>query len=206
MRKILCDLDCTLIDGELRVDMELKVAMEYGIIPSEYARGRDIAVAKNGGISNFNYDRLYAGLEVVKPGLSRAIIKDLYDIIAAPLLFPDTLQFLDSFPKDTLALLTTGDPAFQNMKIDANGLREKFSEIMIVPSPKCTSFVDPPPGMIYLDDSPREIDAMKTAHPQIFCVLMRNPAPWEHHRTSYHKDAYAPDLVEAAKIIKNRPS
>ena len=201
---IFFDLDQAQIEVEHRVQLEIEAAARYGMSQQTFMEGRGLAVKE--GISFFNYKKLFEHCARVKPDLDQAIIEEWYDIIRMKRIFPDTIPALELVPIKRRVMLTTGDPEFQNIKIDPNGLRDYFSQILIVPTPKCDSLADEdiPPGAAFADDSPREIDAMKLRHPKVFSVQVRNPAPWEHQKISEYKDAHAEDLYAAVFLIQNK--
>ncbi len=203
MGKKLVDMDGTLIDSAMRINMEHKVALEYGLTAEMFWEGRRLAEEKYGPALS-NYRKLYAGCKEILPDLDEKIVEEWLDVARTPMLYSDTLNFLASFPKEELILFTAGEPGFQNIKIDANGLRDKFSSILILPSPKANNFHNPEPGMIYLDDAPREIDAMRLRHPSVYCIQVREPSPWERQRSTRRKHRYAWDMTEAITIIKER--
>src|SRR3989344_2090397 len=152
-------MDCTLVTSDLRHDMEIAAAMRFGISPQEFQSAHD-EFHLIYGIGNFTYERLYLCCLRVKPGLNPELVDEWHEIVATPMLYPDALAFLDSFPKEELVLLTAGERYNQNLKIEANNLRDKFSKIIIAESPKAVVLENPPADSFFLDDSPREIDAM----------------------------------------------
>ena len=165
---IYVDLDCTLIDSAKRLQDEMEVAAHYGINGTLYWKAIELALEKC-GIGNFGYDALFEACEIIKPGLDNRILSDWQRVVETPHFFPDTLAFLGRFPRSCLVLVTTGSSEFQRAKIATHNLEDYFSEIRIVPSPKC-QHINPVYPAVYIDDSPREIDAMKVLHPRVFCI------------------------------------
>src|SRR3989344_2699786 len=192
---IYVDLDNTLIDSVGRLRMEMDVANRYGLSDTDYQKGIDFAFEKY-GIGSFGYATLFEGCRAIKPELKREILADWQRIVETACFFPDTQEFLAEFKKEELTLLTTGNPDFQRTKIKAHGLEWHFQEIIIVNSPKCRH-ISPGPRSVFIDDSPREIDEMKTAFPEVFCVLVREVAPWESQKESVLADAKSSDLLSA---------
>ena len=200
---IYIDLDNTLIDSVKRLSGEMTAALKYGISNDNFSKAM-LAAFQNDGVSRFGHKVLFKACCNLCPGLSKKLLNDWNDILNTPHIFPDAINFLSSFPKKDLVLLTTGSKEFQLTKIRVHGLKKFFSDIKIVPSPKCTS-ISPPPNSIFIDDSPREIDATKQTFPGIYCILVRKPAPWEKQKTSHFKDAQCADLVKAIELIKQMP-
>ena len=177
----------------------MRVAARYGIDGALYGKATELALGRC-GISNFGYDALFEACKIIKPDLDDRILSDWQGVVETPHFFPDTLVFLNRFPKSRLVLVTTGGNEYQRAKIATHGLDKYFSEIQIVPSPKYQHII-PVSSATYIDDSPREIDAMKTLHPHVFCVLVRQPAPWEKQKVSISADIYCPDLISVADHI-----
>lgn len=196
---IYVDLDNTLIDSVKRLRGEMEVAARYGFDEILFWKAVDLAFAKH-GVSNFGHDALFEACRTIKPGLGESILADWEKVIMTPHLFSDALIFLNRFPKEHLTLVTTGSHKFQRAKIATHNLEYYFSEIRIVPSPKC-QHIDPVYPAVYVDDSPREIDVMKSLYPKVFCILVRQPAPWEKQKVSSYADVYCADLISAMEHI-----
>lgn len=199
---IYVDLDNTLIDSVKRLELEMGVAAKFGVGAEDYWKAVDIAFAKY-GISGFSYRALFEGCRAVKPDyFSSDSLTEWQKILETEHFFPDTIIFLRNLGKNELTLLTTGNPDFQWAKIKTHRLEQYFCGIKIVNSPKAENIDRPPDGSFFIDDSPREIDAMKQRYPHVVCIQVRQPAPWEKQKISGCKDGHFRDLLGAYAFIR----
>lgn len=200
--EILLDLDNTLIRSIDRAEQEKIIAAQYGISAKNFQHAIDMTFEKYGW-SNFGHEGLIASCKLIKPDLN---CTELYakwqKILNTPHFFPDALEFLRAFPKRHMILLTTGSADFQRNKIATHSLAKYFSRIIIVNSPKAHHIATPTANSLYIDDSPREIDAMKILFPHVYCIQIREAAPWEKQKRSVLADAHCATLTEAADLIK----
>ncbi len=199
--KILVDLDNTLIDSVKRLELEMGVAVKFGVNAEGYWKAVDIAFAKY-GISGFSHRALFEGCRAIKPDFSAESLFEWRKVLEVELFFPDSIIFLKNLGKDGMTLLTTGNPDFQWIKIRNHQLEQYFCGIKIVNSPKAENIDRPPKGSFFIDDSPREIDAMKQRYPHVLCIQVRTPAPWEKQKHSGCKDAHFRDLLGAYAFIR----
>lgn len=197
---IYVDLDNTLIDSVYRQALDIEIAVRYGLSKDDFYLAEQM-VLERCGLSDFGYDKLFQACKEIKPDLDEKLHEDWVANAKTQIFFPDTLRFLGLFQKEELTLLTTGNINFQSPKIDVHGLTKFFSEIKIVASPK-SHHISPPTSSVFIDDSPREIDAMKERFPYVFCILIRSIAPWEKQKTSLRADIHCPNLLDAVKYIK----
>jgi len=200
-RPKLIDLDNTLIDSVAVYEKHEELAEMYGVSRRQHRRLLQIAVALY-GIGKFSQMHMYDLCKCVCPDLPETILEGWQALWLSPRFFPDARAFLEALPREKNILLTTGYPETQRLKIHTHGLGYYFPTIHIVDSPKAMEIPAPPPETIYFDDSPREIDAMKTAYPYVFCVLVRKLPPWESQKTSALADAMFETLEEALKYFR----
>lgn len=198
---IYTDLDNTIIDTIRRLNKEKELARKYGLTEEEYMSAIHL-VNERHGIGNFTLRKLFEICNEIHPGLPEALFGEWSDFENVQIFFPDALEFMTAFPKDSLTLLTAGNLDMQNKKIDVHNLRPYFGKILVLPSPKALNIEPPPDESCYIDDAPREIDAMKERFPHVRCVLVRQPPPWEKIQVSKHADAYCRDLKEVLGILK----
>jgi len=198
---ILVDLDNTLIDSVKRLKLEMGVAAKFGVNAEDYWKAVDIAFAKY-GVSGFSHQALFEGCRAIKPDFSAESLFEWRKVLEVKLFFPDTLIFLKHFKPEELTLLTTGNPEFQWTKIITHGITKHFGKIFIANSPKAENIERPPDKSFFIDDSPREIDAMKQCYPHVICLQVRTPAPWEKQKHSGCKDAHFRDLLGAYAFIR----
>lgn len=197
---IYVDLDNTLIDSARRLRYEISIAERYGVSRETYWRAVDIFHERY-AISAVRFELLFECCRVLIPDLSEVILEEWNALLRTPYFFPDTHDFLSAFEPKDLALLTTGYPEFQKIKIATHGLERYFSEIHIVGSPKCRH-ISPPKNSVFIDDAAREIDATKKYIPDAYCIFVREPIEWEKQKFSLLRDAYCNDLFEAKDHIK----
>jgi FMN phosphatase YigB (HAD superfamily) len=198
---ILVDLDNTLIDVAKRLELEMGTAAKFGVNAEDYWKAVDIAFAKY-GISGFRYQALFEGCRAVKPDFNDDAFLEWKKLLDMEYFFPDSIVFLKHFKPEELTLLTTGNPEFQWTKIITHGITKYFGKIFIVSSPKAENIERPPDKSFFIDDSPREIDAMKQRFPHVLCLQVRTPAPWEKQKHSGCKDAHFRDLLGAYVFIR----
>lgn len=196
------DLDNTLIDTVKRLDFEKEVSEKYGLTGDKYLNAIDVVNERN-GVGNFTIRKLFDVCREMKPDFPEEALREWMDFENRQIFFPDALDFIASFKKDELTLITAGDKNMQGKKIAVHNIEPLFSKILIVPSPKAQNIDPPPRGTIYIDDAPREIDAMKERFPYVTCVLVREPPPWEKVTISKYADMYCKDLKETFGRITN---
>ncbi len=197
---IYVDMDNTLINTPRRVLEEVGITMRYGITADDYYAALRTMNQRH-GVGSFNYKLLFAILRETKPELSETLIADLTTTIAIPMFVDDSLEFMARFPKNELTLLTTGDKEIQWAKVRAHQLESHIGKILIVTSPKALHIDTPTRGSYYIDDAPRELDAMKIQFPDVTCIQVREPAPWETQRVSLLADLHCADLLTVADMI-----
>ena len=198
---IYVDLDNTLIDSMRRWRMERDAAMLRGMSEETFARAMELLVESH-GLSDFSFEPFFEVCKRLHPDLDPLLLSEWRALLELRVFFPDSLRFLEAFQKNELTLLTTGSVKHQQVKVRAHALEEYFGDILIVPTPKARAIASPPPDSIYVDDSGREIDEMKTCHPHVYCILVREPACWEKQKHSVRADARAVDLDHALLLIK----
>ena len=205
------DLDCTLIDSEQRYKDEVKAAEGYGILQEEYIAAVEKLYQRH-GTAAYRFELLYKILTEVSPGLSRQIIEDLNALLDKNYFFPDSKEFLTSFRREQLVLITSGNADFQARKIAAHGLKTYVNCIWVI-SDKALAVgaeivsaakagIQEP--FFFISVAPREIEAVRIAHPEVTCIQVRTPASWETQRSTEYFDVHLPDLLAARDYIKGR--
>lgn len=206
---ICIDLDCTLIDAEKRYRDEMIVAAEYGILKKKYVAAVN-ELYRQYGRTFYCFELLYEFLLKAKPGLSRKIIDDLNALLDKNYFFSDSEFFLSSFKPQQLTLVTTGNQHFQFRKIATHGLRRYINYIWVITDKALAisgelivasrSGIKEP--FFFIDDAPREIEAVKKAYPEVTCIQVRKPASWETQRETEYYDVYLPNLEMTTHYIK----
>lgn len=121
--------------------------------------------------------------------------------------FGDAVDFLQSFNKRDLYLISCGDVKFQGLKIKQSKIKKYFKEILITNNLKAeilAPFVtdNDDEEIYFLDDRLEQIRDVKKRFPQVETVLVQR----EEGRHKCEKDKYCDfevkNLVKAGEIIK----
>lgn len=202
---ICVDLDCTLIDSERRYGDEMVIAAEYGISEEEYVTAVD-TLYRHHGTAGYSFELLYEILAEQSPVLPWKITKDLNALLDRIYLFPDSELFLSSFKPEQLSIITTGNHEFQSRKIAAHNLKKWANYVWITPhkarAVAAESIFGAGGNIFFIDDAPREIEAVKRARPEVICIQVRTPALWEIQRKTEFYDVHLPDLEAVTHYIK----
>lgn len=118
---IYVDMDHTLIDSQRRFALEMAAAMRRGVTEAQYFEAIDV-IFRVHGIGKFCYELLREELAKLCPTLTKDVLGEWEEILTIPMLLPHVEWFLGRFPRKDLTLLTTGNPVFQQKKIDVHGL------------------------------------------------------------------------------------
>lgn len=79
-----------------------------------------------------------------------------------------------------LALLTLGEPVWQQRKAIHSGLLEHFDYVMCTAEPKATRIAEMlawPAPLVFVNDNGEEIDVMRRVLPQSRMIAVRGPKP-----------------------------
>lgn len=79
-----------------------------------------------------------------------------------------------------LALLTLGEPVWQQRKVIHSGLMGHFDYVVCTAEPKATRIAELlawPAPLVFVNDNGEEIDVLRRALPQCRIVAMRGPKP-----------------------------
>ena len=198
---IYCDLDNVLIDSLRLAKRQQDAAEGIGVTPSLYEETARIVMKEFGFYSPQNHYDVLARHMTLDKEFVRIMLASAE---AGGIVFPDVHDFLFNFDRADLAIVTSGDPEFQMLKIQANDLDGYFGQIHITTRHKPDCIKVALQGDCFLDDAPREIEKMKLRHPQMFCIQLRQPPFWEIQKTTTYADVYVADLLEAAEIIRRQ--
>lgn len=181
--QIILDFDHTLFDAD-----DFKVALatsvkELGVGEDVFWRTYRAARDLKDGQMSYAFDRHVERLAQEVPGLdvtaARACLQGVMDR-AEEFLFPDTKDFLSrliSLNIDTV-LLTRGDPAFQQEKIDKTGVRRFVHRTESVSGSKADvmrTFLPPEEkGVVFfINDHVEETTEIKKLFPHIIAMIKR---------------------------------
>lgn len=207
MRRIYLDLDNMLIDSVRRYEDEQETAERHGISRAEYVRAVETLYARH-GTASYCFPLLFSIIRETRPDAPEALLHELEALLDKHYFFPDTLAFLSRFSREELVVVTEGRIEFQWPKAAAHNLLEHVREVRISHTKKKSEMIeergqDLPAGRqaFFLDDAARHIDEVKRAHPDIVCIQVRPPAPWEKKQNALLADAVCASLAEAADFI-----
>jgi FMN phosphatase YigB (HAD superfamily) len=196
---IYLDLDNTLIDTEKIRRIEARVAGRYGIQLMTYLECADLTCIQDPAV--FTYERVYDILREYYLDLPRSLISDLYQVLKIRCFTSYAFHFLSKFRKQDLVLVSSGDPAFQRMKIETHRIADYVREIHIV-NEKASVITRESPPVFFVDDAPRHIEAVGRAHPWITCIRVHEPPSWEVQQEIAHPHVYIESLFDVAEYIK----
>ena len=196
---IYLDLDNTCIDTEKIRRMESRVAERYGIPPLMYLECADLACIRDPGV--FSYERVYDMLREYYADLPRTIIFDLYTVLRMQWFMPYATHFLSKFSKKDIVLVTSGDSAFQRMKIETHRIADYVREIHIT-NDKTAVITQESPPVFFVDDAPRHIEAVGRAHPWVTCIRVHEPPLWEVQQETAHPHVYLESLYYVGEYIE----
>lgn len=203
---ICVDLDCTLIDSERRYGDERVIAANYGISKKDYVAAVDKLYRRYGALF-YSFELLFKILSERRPGLSKNIVNNLNTLLDRNYFFPDSEFFLSSFGPQEFSIITSGLHDFQWRKIAAHNLGSRTNCIWITEYKAravgaMVVYKNPDEKVFFIDDAPREIEAVKKAHHEVICIQVREPASWETQRETEYFDVHLPNLEAVTHYIK----
>jgi len=200
--RIYLDLDNVSLDSHKIYEHIPRILSRYGFAPGECWEHFTAVKQRFGAYSP---ERHYEWLLERRQMVPQSFVTEVYEFIdRGHLLFPDTMPFLLQFSRAEMIILTCGATDHQLRKIRAHKLEAFVADILVPTDNKPAAVIkSAAKSIFFLDDAPREIEAMKRAHPDIFCIQMRTVAIWESQKHTTAADAYAPTLHDAADIILN---
>jgi len=123
-------------------------------------------------------------------------------------LYDDTISFLANMkPRHALTLLTYGEDAFQNAKINGCGTLAQFFEKVVITQnilkDKEAKSLSENKKAVFVDDNPAALFAAKKYAPHIVSVRMkRGEGPYNNEASGEGVDCEVKDLEELVKIIE----
>lgn len=201
-RIIYVDLDNTLFDTIRQEAEEVVTAAKYGIHPRVYKK-LVRRIYEEHRAKNYTYQLVYNALCAKYKNLPPQLYKDLQCLLKRrEFAFPDAFPFLTQFPDEELMILTIGHPDHQLPKIYGAGFMEHIGGYICAEDTKSPEIVLNSSPIFFVDDAPRIINEVKTARPDVVCIQVREPPPWEDfYREKSLCDFHAKDLIEAAEYI-----
>ena len=129
------------------------------------------------------------------------ILNDLKEFV-----YPDFFDFLKSFNKKDLILLSFGAVDFQGMKIKNSDIVSYFQKVIITQKDKTENLrnvliKNKDEKIFFIDDKADQIDKIKEKLPQIITIKMERSQGRHINAKSKLTDYVVKDLDEAKKII-----
>ena len=123
--------------------------------------------------------------------------------------FPDCYDFLQTFDKKDLFLLSFGDKFFQKAKVAGSGLEEYFERIIITTEKKMDIIKEMREEnwsavleeIYFIDDRPEQMEKTNLADNLVHTMHIRRPESRYSSRQVVGGDQQILDLLEAKKII-----
>lgn len=130
----------------------------------------------------FDFDDTLADTVSFKAALSAAPHPDVVVGRMADFVFPSAGNVLKRLKSSgwALALMTFGDPAWQERKVVRSGLLPYFDHVLYTSVPKETRLAELrawPHPLVFVDDHGAELDALKRALPDARLIAVRGPKP-----------------------------
>lgn len=165
-------------------------------------------VKYNGHLMKYNPEKHLECLEK-EPGINVASIKKEVHVFVkstSQYIFPDVIDFLKSFPKKELFLLSYGETKFQKIKIKNSGIERYFSKIIVGDELKSEmiKFSVKESDLNYLlEDRVAQITDVEKIFPFVKTILIKRPEGRYNDEKNEYCEFQAEDLREAKKIIVN---
>ncbi len=205
---ILVDLDNTLTDRMKTHEKEIETAEKYGIEMEVYEKCVRELIRRHG--NHYSFDKLMPILLETIADLPASMLQELEALLDEKVFFDDSLAFLYNFHPSQLIIISSGDFETQNRKIRAHGLKD-LTYGFVVTDKKATTveilakIVGEEISVYFIDDTPRQLDVVKRQNPNVTCIQVREPLPWEWQKECECEDIIKlPTLTEAFELIQGR--
>lgn len=209
MRKIFLDFDDVIFNTrEFVVDYK-KIFHSLGIsedLFKKYYYG--YPVKKSGKIMKYNpYEhlkRIEKNFNINTKELKKEIDGFVKD--TARYIFSDVHDFLESFSKKELFLLSYGETKFQNLKIGNSGIIKYFSRIIVgdkLKSEMIRGFIKNGEECYLLEDRVEQITDVEKKFPFVKTILLKRKEGRYDDKKNEYCEFEAKNLAEVLKIIKS---
>lgn len=130
----------------------------------------------------FDFDDTLADTVGFKAALAAAPRAEEVVERMAEFVFPGSVAILERLKAEgwTLALLTFGDPAWQEAKVTRSGLLPFFDHVIYTSEPKASRVSEYqawPAPLVFVNDHGGELDALEALLPGAKMVAVRGPKP-----------------------------
>ncbi len=210
MRKIFLDFDDVLFNTRNFVADYKKIFYSFGVSEELFSKNYyGYPVKSNGRLMKYNPEKHLECLEK-EPGVNIAgIKKGVYDFVknTSQYIFPDAADFLKSFPKKELFLLSYGETKFQKLKIKNSGIEKYFSKIIVgdgLKSEMISSSVKEKDENYLLEDRVAQITDGEKRFPFVKTILLKRKEGRYNDKKNKYCEFEAKSLKQALKIINKK--
>ncbi|MEX1063926.1 MAG: hypothetical protein WD898_04010 [Candidatus Paceibacterota bacterium] len=203
-KKLVLDFDHTLFDDGSFMESISSVFHKFGISRGDFEVSYEKTKLLHGSWNPFSQARLIFG------DTPASFIKDMDSTFrrAHRHVFPDAKEFLSqSLTQNTI--LSFGDEEAQMLKIKNSKIDRYFESIIITSDSLKTDFFAKQKietlTTVFVDDRVKTVDAVKSAFPSVFCVLMKRPGSkfFEEPSVETLADDTVTDFYELQKIYED---
>lgn len=207
--KIVLDFDDTIFNTHQMMGEFVKIAQKAGFTENEFWTAYQKCKGKVGDFDvEIITDFLFENSTKLLPSLKKEEVQKEIDLVlskANSFVYPDFFDFVESFDKKDLVLLSYGTTEFHKSKIQNSKVKNFFNEIIITEGEKSEKLktIEKNENIFFIDDKANQIDQVKTALPYIIVMRMIRRQDEQTREESKLADYVVKDLDEAKKIIFN---
>jgi len=214
--KIVLDFDDTIFNTHQMVQESVRVFEKFGFTEKEFWDAYQRCKGKKGYfdldliinlVFNFNKSNHLSVGDCLDD--KKKINEEMNFLFgrAKDFIYPDLFDFINSFDKKDLILLSFGTADFQGMKIENSGIASYFQEVIITQKDKTEDLKNniliknEGEKIFFIDDKAEQIDKVKEKFPQIITMKMERPQGGHINTRSKLADYVVDNLDEAKEII-----
>ncbi len=209
--KIFLDFDDVLFDTkEFRATFK-DFLVRHDVDPDLYQQTREQSYSEASFESGSLYDikRHMEAIHALSPKLDVQKILGEVDVFLQhiePYVFPDVRDFLMSFSKRDLSIISYGEEVFQRKKIIGSGVDKFVQDVQVVQGSKLEVFRSLPQveeRVFFLDDRSGYMHDIKKACSHVQTILVSRPEGRYHDERTEWCDFKVTNLDDAKEIILN---
>jgi FMN phosphatase YigB (HAD superfamily) len=205
--KIVLDFDDTIFNTRELIQCFFWVFKQVGFSSEEFFNGFEMVRKKR---RDFDLPTFVDLLNEKKPFDKKSVKSQLDAIVDKSdiLVYPDFLEFVRKFDKDSLMILSFGTTPFQKTKIERSNILPFFGEVIITDKNK-----DEDIGLIlkkynhekifFVEDKATQIDMVKRKFPEVVVMKMERPEGRFNDIKSEFADFIVRDFNDVEKIIRD---